>query len=122
MVGNLRIPTDKLKALRREIKRWPSRATLVLPLKDPTLAFSREVIEQWDASYNSEPPAVDILICRMTSSQSSFFIHAAGELTICIVDSTVDPGRAAHFGVGQVDVLDIQFMHTRKNGTCQIGA
>lgn len=73
MVGNLCIPTDKLKALRREIKRSTSRATLVLPLKDPTLAFSREYIEQWDASYNSEPPAVDILLCRMTSSQSSLF-------------------------------------------------
>jgi RNA-directed DNA polymerase len=43
MVGNLPIPTDKLKALRREIKRWTSRATLVLPLKDPTLAFREKL-------------------------------------------------------------------------------
>lgn len=34
MVGNLLIPKDKLKALRREIKQRTSRATLVLPLKD----------------------------------------------------------------------------------------
>ena len=32
-VGNLRIPKDKLKSLRREIKKRTSRATLVLPFK-----------------------------------------------------------------------------------------
>jgi len=34
MVGNLRIPVDKLKSLRREVKKRTSRATLVLPFKD----------------------------------------------------------------------------------------
>lgn len=34
IVGNLRIPKNKLKALRREIKKRTSRTTLVLPFKD----------------------------------------------------------------------------------------
>ncbi len=40
MVGNLRIPKEKLIALRREIKRRTSRATLVMPLKDLIISLN----------------------------------------------------------------------------------
>lgn len=46
MIGNLRIPKDKLKALRREIKRRTSRATLVLSFKE-LLSSLNPLISGW---------------------------------------------------------------------------